>query len=194
YRAAGLTAPPALELPIGGGVLKPASPPHRFITPKLDGLVTSYYEWEGAGHWQVPRGAAMGEAEPLLAAIHYGFDRHNLYVRLDPAHADTADDRLGRLRGFTVRLILTSSGRAVNVESAIDAVELPTIAPVGDPTSTPLRAGGFARLEIVELCVPFAALRVAPRQRVEWLGELRQDNVVRARYPRDGYLSFGVAA
>src|SRR5262249_24071137 len=27
YRAAGLTAPPALELPIGGGVLKPASPP-----------------------------------------------------------------------------------------------------------------------------------------------------------------------
>src|SRR5262249_52389267 len=78
YAAAGKKVPLALKAPLGRGSPKPALPPRRFVTPRLDGLVTSYFEWDGAGRWDVPRGAAMGESRTLLASIHYAFDRANL--------------------------------------------------------------------------------------------------------------------
>ena len=61
--------------------------PTAFISPILDGEETSYFEWLGAGSFEVLDVAgAMHEAErraPLLTLIRFGFDREHLYLRLD---------------------------------------------------------------------------------------------------------------
>src|SRR5262249_12739638 len=158
------------------------------VTPRLDGLVTSYFEWDGAGRWDVPRGAAMGESRTLLASIHYAFDRANLYIRLDPAAA--REDPMASLRGSEIRLHLRVGNRQCLIRSEVDAVDLPWVEQVA-PESKPLGRGiGFARVEIVELGVAFATLDVRPRDSIELVVEILAASVSVARYPRDGYLAF----
>jgi alpha-amylase/alpha-mannosidase (GH57 family) len=64
-----------------------ASPPTGLLAPVLDGEETSYFEWLGAGLLEVRDVAgAMHQTErrgSLLGAIHFGFDRERLFVRLD---------------------------------------------------------------------------------------------------------------
>jgi alpha-amylase/alpha-mannosidase (GH57 family) len=190
YRAAGLPVPTQVSSPIAHGAPKPALPPRRYVTPRLDGLVTSYFEWDGAGRWDVPRGAAMGESRTLLGSIHYAFDRKNMYVRLDPAGGH--DDPLAGLRGSEIRLHLRTSNRQLMVRCDVDTVELPAIEQVA-PEAKPLGKGvGFARVEIVELGVSFATLEVGPRERIELVVEIHNGGVSVARYPRDGYLQLDV--
>ena len=59
--------------------------PIRLIQPKIDGLVTNYYEWRAAGIYQAAAsGGAMHQAEHFLAAFYFGFDLDRLYLRFDP--------------------------------------------------------------------------------------------------------------
>ena len=59
--------------------------PVDFITPTLDGRVTSYFEWQGAGIYNTDGGAsgAMHRTTNLIKTIHFGFDLQNLYFRID---------------------------------------------------------------------------------------------------------------
>lgn len=58
--------------------------PVELITPKVDGLVTNYYEWRAGGYYSTEStGGAMHQAENFLSAIYYGFDLEKLYIRLD---------------------------------------------------------------------------------------------------------------
>ncbi|MDI6739735.1 MAG: glycoside hydrolase family 57 protein [Candidatus Edwardsbacteria bacterium] len=58
--------------------------PIDLISPVIDGKVTSFYEWTGAGVYDVWReGGTMHRSQSLLKTIHYGFDLNNLYLRLE---------------------------------------------------------------------------------------------------------------
>ncbi len=87
YRALGIEPPEALERPI----LKSQegefhSPPANPIHPVLDGEVTSFFEWLGAGEYRPdPRGGAMHGGAPRLRSIFYGTDGRDLFVRIDGA-------------------------------------------------------------------------------------------------------------
>lgn len=67
----------------------PETPPTALLTPRLDGEETSYFEWLGAGTLEVRDVAgAMHQTDrrpPVVALVHFGFDRERLYVRLDAA-------------------------------------------------------------------------------------------------------------
>ena len=85
YRALGLKPPDALSRPI----LKSQpgefhEPPSNPIHATLDGEVTSYFEWLGAGRYRPdPRSGAMHGGESPVREILYGTDGQNLYVRVD---------------------------------------------------------------------------------------------------------------
>jgi hypothetical protein len=89
YRALGQEPPAALSQPI----LKAQpgefhEPPSNTIHATLDGEVTSFFEWQGAGRYRPdPRSGAMHGGEPALRELFYGTDRDYLYVRLDGAAA-----------------------------------------------------------------------------------------------------------
>ena len=76
----------------------PTSPPNRrrtlthapsgLLHPTIDGEVTSYFEWIGAGELEVSEAAgSMHQVAPIprrqVTAIQFGFDDSTLYVRVD---------------------------------------------------------------------------------------------------------------
>ena len=91
YRLMGWPIPDELyetnisTLPITGHAAQ--SQPSMLIAPTIDGQETSYFEWLGAGLYEVPTTAgAMHQADrrpPRIAAIRFGCDRERLFVRID---------------------------------------------------------------------------------------------------------------
>ncbi len=69
------------------------SRPEALLHPSIDGHAPHYGEWNGAGVLlAAPVRGAMHQATPPFAALYYGFDLDQLYLRLDPSAAtQTAD-------------------------------------------------------------------------------------------------------
>ncbi|HVP35817.1 MAG TPA: glycoside hydrolase family 57 protein [Terriglobales bacterium] len=58
--------------------------PVNFITPTLDGIVTHFYEWEGAGVLDcVKLSGVIRRAVSVVKQIYFGHDPENLYLRID---------------------------------------------------------------------------------------------------------------
>lgn len=130
YRAIGQAPPEALSRPIlqtQQGELRelPLNPIHA----TLDGEVTSYFEWLGAGRYHPdPRSGAMHGGAPPIRELYYGTDGDYLYVRLDaglqatfkvefengPAATEAARGKIVELRaklaGARFRVQVTADG------------------------------------------------------------------------------------
>ena len=85
YRALKLAPPEELSRPILA--LPPPEPhqaPTNAIHPVIDGQVTSYFEWMGAGRYRTDnRSGAMQAQRPPVTGLYYGAGGGNLYLRLD---------------------------------------------------------------------------------------------------------------
>jgi alpha-amylase/alpha-mannosidase (GH57 family) len=101
YRALGLTPPEGLSRPI----LKVSAPayvqqPSGLIHPKVEGEVSSYFEWLGAGVFSPdPRQGAMHGRSRSLREVRYGSDGLQVYVR-----ADLEQTSPGGMAGSEIRL------------------------------------------------------------------------------------------
>jgi alpha-amylase/alpha-mannosidase (GH57 family) len=127
YHALGVPPPEELSRPILRSEVpnlnQPATHP---IHPVIDGEISSYFEWMGAGRYQPDnRSGSMHSDEPKIRDIYYGADDDNLYLRID------SDDRF-QFRSLEVR----SDGQAVSL------LDNPAIQ--------------FAKRRIIEVRVPFA--------------------------------------
>jgi alpha-amylase/alpha-mannosidase (GH57 family) len=85
YHALCLTPPEELSRPIlKSNIPDLNQPPTHPIHPVIDGEVTSYFEWMGAGRYHPDnRSGAMHSDEPKIRDVYYGIDNENLYLRLD---------------------------------------------------------------------------------------------------------------
>lgn len=86
YRALGLVPPVALAHPIlrslQVGEIHEA--PQNPVRITLDGEVTSYFEWMGAGRYRPdPRSGTMHGGSPPAREIYYGCDGERLAIRVD---------------------------------------------------------------------------------------------------------------
>jgi len=109
YRALGLAAPEELSRPILKAALRALHvPPHGPIRPVIDGQVSSYFEWLGAGTYRVDqRSGAMHGERFLIRELAYGSDGQNLYLRIDfEAGAAAA------LSGADAHLTIQAAGEA----------------------------------------------------------------------------------
>ncbi len=100
YDILGLTPPSILSKPIHRSRTDSLiSPPESLVTPKLDGILTHYYEWSGAGHYDCAKvGGAMHRGDRIIDGIHFAFDSDNFYIRIDFAHEpDLIDARKRRI-------------------------------------------------------------------------------------------------
>jgi alpha-amylase/alpha-mannosidase (GH57 family) len=58
--------------------------PTGMIEPEIDGMVTTYFEWLGAGLYAPDtRAGSMHGAAQYFEALYYGYSREALYLRLD---------------------------------------------------------------------------------------------------------------
>src|SRR5208283_5765852 len=87
YKIMGREIPPQLHVPIliEDRSIVPVTKVRGFIRPRIDGYVTSYYEWNQAAFIDVRRsGGSMHRSESIITSVYYGFDKDNFYLRLDP--------------------------------------------------------------------------------------------------------------
>ncbi len=87
YEIIGCSIPHHLHIPlkIESRSVKPQIEPRGFIYPKIDGLMTSYFEWYlGASVDTKRSGGSMHKSESLISVIYYGFNKDNFFIRVDP--------------------------------------------------------------------------------------------------------------
>ena len=200
YRALGEPPPDALAVPIGCFEVRAYSaPPTDPITPRIDGLVSTYFEWMGAGVYRVEqRTSAMHGKLFYVSEVHYGRDTENVYVRVDftPAGLSALEQSEVRLnfqygQGFgrvSARVPEGANGgrRPVEVDLRYDA------APSDDPGARWTAAAGNgvdgSFYKVLELRAAIGALGLAAGepcrfQLVVWESGLPVDVL-----PADGWL------
>jgi hypothetical protein len=93
YDLLGIECPIRLLNPIyrSGASLKPVLP-DTVLTPTVDGTLTHFYEWAGAGHYDcLPKGGAMHRVDRYLERIQFAYDQDQFYIRLDFVDRDSLD-------------------------------------------------------------------------------------------------------
>ncbi len=85
YEAIDLEPPPELHKPIHLGHMESfLNMPESLLSPKIDGYLTHYYEWSGAGHYDcLKAGGAMHRVNIIIRGIHFAYDYERFYIRLD---------------------------------------------------------------------------------------------------------------
>lgn len=87
YRKLQLQYPVILDTPIikKEKEIKPDKEMLNFITPKIDGKVSSYFEWLGSSFYDLKKfGFAMHRTHVYFESMYVGFDFDNVYFRFDP--------------------------------------------------------------------------------------------------------------
>jgi len=125
-----------------------------WITPAIDGHETSYFEWLGAGSFEVRRAAGamhqIDAAPPVVTSVRFGFSRgQELCIRLDGAAPMT--EQLAAGYEFTVAVLEPVSLKITARSSGSDNGCY--------VNHDQARAMAGASLE---LCVPLTALGAAP--------------------------------
>ncbi|MEM6822418.1 MAG: glycoside hydrolase family 57 protein [Verrucomicrobiota bacterium] len=85
YLLMGETPPSNLEIPIQQVQEEAvATPPKDFVLPVVGGEMEGFYEWMGAGYFDVSQQqTAMFQSDRHVTAIFYGFSTEALFVRVD---------------------------------------------------------------------------------------------------------------
>jgi alpha-amylase/alpha-mannosidase (GH57 family) len=187
WTIAGLTPPDLLNQPICSPRGMPeadlVTEPLALLNPSIDGLVTDFFEWRGAGriHTQPPLGA-MWKAEGVLTDIRFGWSLDQLYLRLDP---DKQSQQ--RQAGLTVELQLQTPEHLYHLSFSL--------APLGPDhflLSQSLASGSWQEIgpyqsichrNIVELAVPFKDLQLTSGQELRMTILVLEHRLEVARYP-----------
>lgn len=182
YRALGQVPPDELSRPILRMVVKAFhEPPAGFIQPCIDGEVSSYFEWLGAGIYRPDqRQGSMHGQQFLIHDLRYGSDGTQLFLRLDLQ--STAP---GAHAGLEIRVTVEGSGsdREFHVQ----------LASAGAEFVNHDQAAGSARCayqRVFEMAVDLAALGMAADQPVRFQVSLWREGLPAEAVPADGWIQF----
>lgn len=127
------------------------------IRPIIDGRVTNYYEWYGAGYVDIKRmGGTMHRFAGLFSRVYCGFDDVNLYIRFDVDDEDLAAYEY-RLKFFTPKDLEIVFCESNDVKCKIDS--------------------------IAELAVPLAKLNLNDQGIIEFMVDAKQKGIEVDRTP-----------
>lgn len=191
YTVMGKEAPPHLHIPIlrEDRQIEPAVRIRGFIHPKMDGLVTSYFEWHQAARMEVKRsGGSMHRSESFIAALYYGFNKDNLYLRIDPVLPfsevhEQMTVRLDIVRPHLCRIVFDLHGpqqKALVQEKT------------GDSWVTREHLTAVAAEDIVEMEIPFSVLTAAENDEIQFAVDILRNGEEVERSPWRGYIAVTV--
>jgi alpha-amylase/alpha-mannosidase (GH57 family) len=164
-------------------------PPTGFIDPSLDGEVTSYFEWIGAGC--VDTATAAGTMQKVDASrgritlVEFGFNLDYLWVRID------ADVPMQTFMAPGVQLRITFvSPAAIQVVVGSGGARLERRQPGATWYTEPCDGLGAAARHILEVRVPFACLGVPPGTRVGFVVAADRGGMETEHYPPHAPIEF----
>jgi alpha-amylase/alpha-mannosidase (GH57 family) len=176
YRFLNLLPPEELSRPI----LRTAVPefsvePSGAISPVIDGEVTSYFEWIGAGSYRVDeRSGSMHGKKVVVKEVYYGSDGRNLFLRID-FHPGREQDLAGTEARFVVQPAEGGSENQFVVHLTSDGVKTPDRVECA-----------FGR--IFEAKVPLELVRIPERAGLRFQFSLWQGGLPVEAIPQQGWL------
>ena len=161
--------------------------PTGFVYPVIDGELTSYFEWVGAGCVDVvSAGDTMHEVTERAASItgiEFGFDLENLYLRVGASGAMTGVIEDGWELSLT---FLRPAGCrvTVGVDGGTPQARLVERATSGQPLGRTCPDMQVAIWRVLELRLPFRCLGAATASTVSFFVAIDRDGVEVERHPR----------
>ena len=157
--------------------------PQAYVHAQIDGRISSYFEWLGAGVYCPDRHAPGQNGRPqILRELRYGFDEHFFYLRVDPLPGSMST--LGDVE-FRIRLRAKEETRLlVGVEngrfagSLFDTEEVCILGPH--------ELVGAAFDDILEVSIGRKLVRLGSDASMSIRVELCSGNVVLDALPRGG--------
>jgi hypothetical protein len=183
----GLTPPEIFTRPICTIAQKPTAdrvtPPIALLAPKIDGLVTDFFEWRGAGSINPhPPLGAMWKSEGIFTAILFGWSLDHLFLRLDPD--DTSQERQS---GMVVEVSLQCPQQTfrLSLSLAPSGADHYTLSRGTSPDSWQVIGPyhSIARQRVLELGVPIKDLGLEQGQEVQLSLVVLEHSLEVARYP-----------
>jgi alpha-amylase/alpha-mannosidase (GH57 family) len=163
----GRQQPVAVGNPIDeGGYEHEHEAPTREIQPVVDGQVSHYFEWTGAGVLRQPSGqGAMHRGTRVATVLLYGFHGRTLYLRADPQSEEAPFQRV------TVELFRPGSDEVLRSISATTGLEHAPggVLAVGRIMEARLDLDDFDGLDSVDVVVQVESAR-GDRERLPSLG------------------------
>jgi len=191
YRITGAQPPDSLKQPICQ--LQPIHeirPPTDLLAPTIDGAITSYYEWVGAGEYVA--GRAMGtmfQTERLVDGMHFGTDLERFYLRVDFRPGSVLPDAAQLQVTFLEPRHVAASFVLRRGRPATGSI-VPLAG--GEPTeAADLAPGGFG--QVLEVAVPFKALGWQTGNRVSFFVQVMTGQVELERHPVASSISLVIA-
>jgi len=174
YRYLGKDVPEILSIPIitGDREARPTREPVNFLRPVIDGRVTNYFEWIGSGFIEGKgRGTAMHEAVSIIKDCYYGFNESNLFLRID------IDKRfVGEVSDIVFEIaMIGKEDHKIEYHVRDGSVE----------ADVPVEA---AFEDILELVVPFEALGVSAKEKLDVWFSVKMKEMIIDRLPQRGCL------
>jgi hypothetical protein len=176
YRFLNLTPPEELSRPILQlAVREVRVEPSGAIRPVIDGEVTSYFEWIGAGSYRADeRSGSMHGKKFLIRDVMFGSDGANLFLRLD-FHPGHEQELVGMEARITVQAADGASEKAISIRFAGGTAETP-----------PPVECAYAR--ILEARIPLASVGVAEKRGVRFQFSIWQAGLPIDAVPQQGWL------
>jgi alpha-amylase/alpha-mannosidase (GH57 family) len=187
WMIAGLTPPDMLNQPICNprGMLEAdlVTLPLTLLNPSIDGVVTDFFEWRGAGriNTQPPLGA-MWKAGGVLSDIQFGGNLDQLYLRLD-----LDEQSQPRQPGLTVELHLQTPEHLFQLSFSLAPSEpdqfMLSQKLASESWQTIGRYRSICHGKIIELAVPFKDLQLSAGEETRMTIVVMEHHLEVARYP-----------
>jgi alpha-amylase/alpha-mannosidase (GH57 family) len=176
YRFLNLAPPDTLSRPILHAVVPElVTPASGAITPVIDGEISSYFEWIGAGSYRVDaRSGSMHGKKFLVDEVLYGSEGQNLFLRLDFRPGSEAD-----LAGAEARLVVETLDRKKETRMGIGLRPGGATAPEGVECS-------FGR--VLEVRIPLASVGIPPGAGLRFQFSLWQGGLPLDAIPQQGWI------
>jgi len=189
YAQTGREVPAHLYVPIlrEDRSVSPSVVIRGFIDPKIDGVVTSYYEWYQGARVDIRKaGGSMHKAESILSALYYGFNKEKLFLRLDPA---TSFRNLSDDTGFSISF---SKPSQLKVSMSLKPVKAELLIKTDEGWQKIKDIPDVAVQDICELGIPFSDLNVREKEEMIFSIAILKNGEEIERCPSRGYISLTV--
>ncbi len=175
YNCIEVPIPDYLNMPIVsvGQEIYSHKEPRFFLSPEINGEVSNYFDWYGAGTIQCGKDySTMHRSEGMVKMLYYGFDLKKFYLRLDFMPKYKLEDLTDYL--FNLNLATTEGHYLLKVQLQI----IETIIGVKVELTRLLEDGSCeildsSRLEaaakvIIEIAIPQDSLKLQPKQEIKF--------------------------
>lgn len=190
YKKIGKEIPGFLFVPVlkEDRSVSPAVNIRGFIDPKIDGVVTSYYEWYQGAYMEVKKfGGSMHRAESILSFIYYGFNKDNLFLRIDPVIPFV------KLPDATLLYIETARPSSIRIMISLKPyLKAELFEKSNGKWEKKKDIREIAANDILEIAIPFHELRASEKDEIQLSISVLKDSEEIERYPFRGYICITV--